>query len=75
MILVACCPPGKISNLLTLRSRGDTAVGEHDLRLEPGQPGRAAVRVPVLVGFDSDADALLSDIDISTGSVLVEGCW
>lgn len=73
MILVACCPPGKISNLLTLQSHGDTALSV-SMTFASNLVSLVALpfAFPFWVGFDSDADALLSDIDVSTGSVLVE---
>lgn len=73
MILVACCPPGKISNLLTLRAHGDTALSV-SMTLVSNVASLAALpfAFPLWVGLDDGAEAMLADIDVSTGSVLAE---
>jgi len=73
MILVACCPAGKISNLLTLRSHGDTALSV-SLTLVSNlvSLGTLAFAFPLWVALDPRADALLTQIDVPIQDVLVE---
>jgi len=73
MILVACCPAGKLSNLLTLRSHGDTALSV-SLTLVSNlvSLGTLALAFPVWVALDPRAEALLTDLDLPVRDVLIE---
>jgi bile acid:Na+ symporter, BASS family len=73
MILVACCPPGNVSNILTHRSGGDVA-----LSVSMTSVGNvlSIVLMPLNFAFwgglhPSGGD-LLHDIDLSVGSMLGE---
>ncbi|MDH2413925.1 bile acid:sodium symporter [Nocardioides sp. CER19] len=73
MILVACCPPGNVSNILTHRSGGDVALS---VSMTAVSNVLAIVLMPINFAFwgglhPSGGD-LLHDIDLSVGSMLGE---
>lgn len=73
MILVACCPPGNVSNVLTHRATGDVALS---VSMTAVSNLLAIVLMPLNVAFwgslHPTGDALLRDIDLSPGEMLVE---
>jgi len=73
LLLVACCPAGNLSNLLTYRARADVALS---VTLTSVSNAAAAVLTPVaLLGWGSllpEADELLGSVEMEPGSVLLE---
>lgn len=73
MILVACCPPGNVSNILTHRARGDVA-----LSVSMTAVGNllAIVAMPLNVAFwgalHPTGKKVLEDIELSAVDMLVE---
>ncbi len=73
MLLVACCPAGNLSNILTHRARGDVALS---ISLTGVSNVLAVLVTPVALAFWSSlnprADALLRDIELSPWDVIGE---
>lgn len=73
LLLVACCPAGNLSNLLTYRARADVALS---VTLTSVSNAAAAVLTPLaLLGWGSllpEADELLDSVEMNPGSVLSE---
>ncbi|WP_323792712.1 bile acid:sodium symporter family protein [Nocardioides sp.] len=73
MLLVACCPAGNLSNILTHRARGDVALS---ISLTGVSNVLAVLVTPVALAFWSglnpSAEALLRDIELSPWDVVAE---
>ena len=73
MLLVACCPAGNLSNILTHRARGDVALS---ISLTGVSNVLAVLATPVALAFWSglnpSADALLRDIQLEPWDVVSE---
>lgn len=73
MILVACCPPGNVSNILTHRARGDVALS---VSMTAVSNLLAIVLMPLNVAFwgslHPTGSDLLEDIDLDAVDMLVE---
>ncbi|CAN5393800.1 bile acid:sodium symporter family protein [soil metagenome] len=73
MLLVACCPAGNLSNLLTHRARGDVALS---ISLTGVSNVLAVVATPLAfafwTGLNPAADALLRDISLDPFDVVGE---
>lgn len=73
MILVACCPPGNVSNILTHRAGGDVALS---VSMTAVSNLFAVVLMPLNLAFwgglHPDADSLLADIELDAVSMLLE---
>lgn len=73
MLLVACCPAGNLSNILTHRARGDVALS---ISLTGVSNVLAVLVTPVALAFWSSlnprAEALLRDIELSPWDVIGE---
>lgn len=73
MILVACCPPGNVSNVLTHRAGGDVALS---VSMTAVSNLLAIVLMPLNVAFwgglHPSGKELLQDIDLSATEMLVE---
>jgi bile acid:Na+ symporter, BASS family len=73
MLLVACCPAGNLSNLLTHRGRGDVALS---ISLTGVSNVLAVLVTPVALAFWSGlnpkAEALLQDIELEPWDVVTE---
>lgn len=73
MILVACCPPGNVSNVLTHRAGGDVALS---VSMTAVSNLLAIFLMPLNVAFwgglHPSGEKLLSDIDLSAVDMLVE---
>lgn len=73
LILVACCPPGNVSNILTHRSGGDVALS---VSMTSVSNVLAIVLMPLNVAFwgglHPTGKALLEKIDLSAVDMLVE---
>ncbi|MGA9747131.1 MAG: bile acid:sodium symporter family protein [Nocardioides sp.] len=73
MILVACCPPGNVSNILTHRARGDVALS---VSMTAVGNVLAIFLMPLNVAFwgslHPTASALLEDIELSAADMLLE---
>ncbi|WP_245155069.1 bile acid:sodium symporter family protein [Nocardioides sp. 1609] len=73
MILVACCPPGNVSNILTHRARGDVALS---VSMTAVSNVLAIFLMPLNVAFwgsiHPTADSLLEDIDLDAVDMLLE---
>jgi bile acid:Na+ symporter, BASS family len=73
MILVACCPPGNVSNILTHRSGGDVALS---VSMTAVSNVLAIFLMPLNVAFwgslHPTADDVLEDISLSAADMLVE---
>lgn len=68
MLLVACCPSGKISNILTLRAHGDVPLSA-SMSLASNLVALAAFPLlfPLWARTDADANRLLNGIHFSSG--------
>ncbi|MGJ0558372.1 bile acid:sodium symporter family protein [Methylocystis sp.] len=73
MILVACCPPGNVSNVLTHRAGGDVALS---VSMTAVSNVLAIFLMPLNVAFwgslHPTGDKLLEEIDLSAVDMLVE---
>ncbi len=73
MILVACCPPGNVSNILTHRAGGDVALS---VSMTAVSNLLAIVLMPLNMAFwgglHPTGSALLEDIDLPPSQMLVE---
>lgn len=73
LILVACCPPGNVSNILTHRAGGDVALS---VSMTAVSNVLAIFLMPLNMAFwgglHPTGDALLEDIDLSAVDMLVE---
>ncbi len=73
MILVACCPPGNVSNILTHRARGDVALS---VSMTAVSNLLAIFLMPLNVAFwgslHPTGKELLEDIDLDAVDMLVE---
>jgi BASS family bile acid:Na+ symporter len=73
MLLVACCPPGNLSNILTHRARGDVALS---VSMSAVSGAASIVATPVLFAFwgglHPRGTELLHDLDLGIGTVLVD---
>lgn len=73
LILVACCPPGNVSNILTHRSGGDVALS---VSMTAVSNVLAIFLMPLNVAFwgslHPTAKDILADIDLSAVDMLVE---
>lgn len=73
MLLVACCPAGNLSNILTHRARGDVALS---ISLTGVSNVLAVLVTPIALAFWSGlnpkAEALLRDIELSPWDVIGE---
>ncbi len=73
MLLVACCPAGNLSNLLTHRARGDVALS---ISLTGVSNVLAVVATPIAFAFWSglnpNAEALLRDVSLEPWDVVGE---
>lgn len=73
MILVACCPPGNVSNVLTHRAKGDVALS---VSMTAVSNVLAIFLMPLNFalwgGLHPTGDRLLEDIDVSAVDMLVE---
>ncbi len=73
MILVACCPPGNVSNILTHRARGDVALS---VSMTAVSNLLAIVLMPLNVAFwgslHPTGSKLLESIDLSAVDMLLE---
>ncbi|WP_166389585.1 bile acid:sodium symporter family protein [Nocardioides ochotonae] len=73
MILVACCPPGNVSNILTHRAGGDVALS---VSMTAIGNVLAIFLMPINMAFwgslHPTGDALLRDIDLSALDMLTE---
>lgn len=73
LILVACCPPGNVSNILTHRAGGDVALS---VSMTAVSNVLAIFLMPLNVAFwgglHPTGDALLEEIDLSAVDMLVE---
>ena len=73
MILVACCPPGNVSNILTHRAGGDVALS---VSMTAVSNLLAIVLMPLNVAFwgglHPTGRALLEEIELSPAEMLVE---
>ncbi|MGA8257052.1 MAG: bile acid:sodium symporter family protein [Nocardioides sp.] len=73
MLLVACCPAGNLSNLLTHRARGDVALS---ISLTGVSNVLAVVATPIAFAFwsglNSNAEALLRDVSLEPWDVVGE---
>ena len=73
MILIACCPGGNTSNLLSLFGRADTALS---VSLTATSSVAAAILTPVSIlfwsGLYSPTAALLTEINLDTVSFLIQ---
>ena len=73
MLLVACCPAGNLSNILTHRARGDVALS---ISLTGVSNMLAVLVTPVALAFWSglnpSANALLRDIELAPWDVISE---
>ena len=73
MILIACCPGGNTSNLLSLFGRADTALS---VSLTATSSVAAAILTPVSIlfwsGLYAPTAALLSEINLDTVSFLIQ---
>ncbi len=73
MILVACCPPGNVSNILTHRAGGDVALS---VSMTAVSNLLAIVLMPLNMAFwgglHPTGSKLLEDIDLSPAEMLVE---
>lgn len=73
MILVACCPPGTISNVLTYRSKGDVALS---VSMTAVSNLLAIFLMPLNIAFwagiHPEASKILTSIDLSAWEMLAE---
>lgn len=73
MILVACCPPGNISNILVYRSRGNVALS---LSMTALSNFLAIFLMPLNIAFwaglHPEASQILKDIDVSALELLAD---
>ncbi|QGG42129.1 bile acid:sodium symporter family protein [Aeromicrobium yanjiei] len=73
MILVACCPPGNVSNILTHRARGDVALS---VSMTAVSNVLAIFLMPLNFalwgGWHPTGDAFLRDIDVTPWDMLSE---
>lgn len=73
LILVACCPPGNVSNILTHRAGGDVALS---VSMTAVSNVLAIFLMPLNMAFwgglHPTGDALLEEIDLSAVDMLVE---
>ncbi|MDO9457078.1 bile acid:sodium symporter family protein [Nocardioides sp.] len=73
MILVACCPPGNVSNILTHRARGDVALS---VSMTAVSNVLAIVLMPLNVAFwgslHPSGSKLLEDIELDPVDMLLE---
>lgn len=73
MILVACCPPGNVSNILTHRARGDVALS---VSMTAVSNVLAIVLMPLNValwgGWHPAGEELLRDIEVTPWDMLSE---
>ncbi|HMT04149.1 MAG: bile acid:sodium symporter family protein [Solirubrobacterales bacterium] len=73
MILVACCPPGNISNILVYRARGNVALS---LSMTALSNFLAIFLMPLNIAFwagmHPEASQILKDIDVSAVELLLD---
>ncbi|MGW6376379.1 bile acid:sodium symporter family protein [Rhodococcus sp. NPDC055112] len=73
MILVACCPPGNISNVLTHRARGNVALS---VSMTAISNALAVFLMPLNIAFwgslQPDTDALLRSVSLSPAEMLAD---
>ncbi len=73
MILVACCPPGNISNILVYRSRGNVALS---LSMTALSNFLAIFLMPINIAFwgglHPEASQILREIDVSAFELLLD---
>ena len=73
MILVACCPPGNISNILVYRARGNVALS---LSMTALSNFLAIFLMPINIAFwagmHPEASTILKDVDVSAVELLLD---
>lgn len=73
MLLVACCPAGNLSNILTHRARGDVPLS---IAMTGTSNALAVVLTPLTLAFwcglNSKADRLLTEIDLDPWDMAIE---
>ncbi len=73
LLLAACCPPGKISNFLTLRAGGDLALSVSMTTVSNFvSVATLPLTFPLWARLDSGTDRVLGSARVSTGAFLVE---
>lgn len=73
MILVACCPPGAISNILTYRSRGDVALSVSMTAIANLMAiFLMPLNIALWAGLHPKASAILETIDVSALEMLAD---
>lgn len=73
MILVACCPPGAISNVLTYRARGDVALSVSMTAIANLMAiFLMALNISFWAGLHPEASKILEEIDVSTIELLLD---
>lgn len=73
MILVACCPPGAISNVLTYRAKGDVALSVSMTAIANLMAiFLMAINISFWAGIHPEASKILESINVSTLDLLVD---